>query len=302
MSSRRIRIAAQIQPQHATYETIRSTVLAVEDLGVDIVFNWDHFFPLRGDADGLHFEAWTMLPAIAEQTERVELGTLVNCSGYRNANLQADMARTIDHISAKGTGTGRFIFGTGAGWFQRDYDEYGYEFGTPGSRIAGLARDLPVVKERWAKLNPGPTRHIPVLIGGSGERKTLRIVAEHADIWHSFADPETLDHKLEVLKRHGEDVGRDVSEIELSNELGTKSQETVDALADRGVTVNAVNPGPVDTGWPDDGLREALRDHFPAGRWGRPEDIAGAVVFLASAASDYVNGHVLAVDGGWLAR
>ncbi len=263
--SRPIRIGAQIQPQHGTYESIRSTVLAVEDLGVDIVFNWDHFFPLTGDPDGLHFEAWTMLAAIAEQTERVEIGTLVNCNSYRNANLQADMARTIDHISAKGTGTGRFILGTGAGWFQRDYDEYGYEFGTPGTRIGALARDLPVIKERWAKLNPAPTRRIPVLIGGSGERKTLRIVAEHADIWHSFADPETLDHKLSVLRDHADAVGRDISEIELSNELSKKDEATADALLERGTTLFTVGIGGPD--YPLDGLKRwlAWRDSRNAG-------------------------------------
>ena len=95
-----------------------------------------------------------MLGAWAEQTERIEFGTLVSCNSYRNADLQADMARTLDHISAKGDGPGRFIFGTGAGWFQHDYDEYGYEFGTAGSRLRALAGALPRVRARWAKLNP----------------------------------------------------------------------------------------------------------------------------------------------------
>ena len=164
----------QLQPQHANYTQIRDAVLRMEDLGVDMVFNWDHFFPLSGDREGLHFEAWTMLGAWAEQTERVEFGTLVSCNSYRNADLQADMARTLDHISAKGRRHGPLHLRHGAGWFERDYDEYGYEFGTVGSRLDALAEALPRVKARWAKLNPAPTRDIPIMIGGKGEQKTLQ--------------------------------------------------------------------------------------------------------------------------------
>ena len=167
-AKRPVRIGAQIAPQHASYAQIRDTAAQLEELGVDIIFNWDHFFPLSGAPDGLHFESWTMLAALAEQTRHVELGALVNCNSYRNANLQADMARTIDHISAKESGVGRFIFGTGSGWFERDYDEYGYEFGTVGERLDALAGSLPVIEQRWSKLNPAPTRKIPVLIGGGG--------------------------------------------------------------------------------------------------------------------------------------
>lgn len=212
---RPLRIGVQIAPQHASYAEMRDCVARLEDMGVDIVFNWDHFFPLSGDRDGRHYEAWTMLAAMAEQTSRVEFGPLVNCNSYRNADLQADMARTIDHISAQ-NGVGRFIFGTGSGWAQRDYDEYGYEFGTAGSRLDALAEDLPKIRARWEALNPVPTRRIPILIGGGGERKTLKIVAEHADIWHSFADPESMAHKIGVLQNWCAEVGRDPDEIELS--------------------------------------------------------------------------------------
>lgn len=234
--SRPIRIGVQIAPQHARYELIRDVATELEEMGVDILFNWDHFYPLSGDRDGLHFESWTMLAALAEQTTRVELGALVNCNSYRNPNLQADMARTIDHISAKG-GVGRFIFGTGAGWFQRDYDEYGYEFGTPGTRIAALAHDLPIIRDRWTKLNPAPTREIPILIGGGGEKKTLRIVAEHADIWHSFSDAPTLERKLGILAQHGEAVGRDTTQIEVSTEVRTISHTDADDLVGLGATL-----------------------------------------------------------------
>lgn len=219
MTQRPVRIGVQIAPQHALYPRIRDCAAELEELGVDVIFNWDHFFPLFGDPDGLHFESWTMLAALAEQTSTVQLGALVNCNSYRNPNLQADMARTIDHISAGEDGVGRFIFGTGSGWFERDYVEYGYEFGTVGSRLDDLARDLPIIRERWAQLNPAPTREIPIMIGGGGEKKTLRMVAEHAHIWHSFSDPATLEHKLGVLADHGDAVGRDISEIEVSVEL-----------------------------------------------------------------------------------
>ncbi|MFT4219582.1 MAG: LLM class F420-dependent oxidoreductase [Microbacterium sp.] len=229
-----VRVGVQLVPQHVPYPGIRDAVLRLEDLGVDVLFNWDHFFPLSGDPDGLHFESWTMLGAWAEQTERVEFGALVNCNSYRNADLQADMARTIDHISAKG-GQGRFVFGTGSGWFERDYDEYGYEFGTAGSRLDDLAAGLVRVQERWAKLNPPPTRRIPILIGGAGEQKTLRLVARHADIWHSFVRPHELQHKLDVIERWAQREGRDTSGLVVSNELPRRHPEVADALYDGGV-------------------------------------------------------------------
>ena len=230
-----VRLGVQIQPQHVTYPQIRDAVLRLEELGVDILFNWDHFYPLHGDdMDGLHFESWTMLGAWAEQTERVEFGALVNCNSYRNADLQADMARTIDHISAKGGGEGRFIFGTGAGWFQRDYDEYGYEFGTPGTRLNDLAVGLDRIEARWAKLNPAPTRDIPVMIGGKGEQKTLRLVAKHADIWHSFTHGDDLTHKISVIERWGEEDGHDTSRIIVSNELQRRDETDADDLHARG--------------------------------------------------------------------
>ncbi|GAA1483074.1 LLM class F420-dependent oxidoreductase [Gordonia sinesedis] len=235
------RIGVQLQPQHAPdYAMIRDAVLRAEDAGVDIIFNWDHFYPLYGDPDGAHFECWTMLGAWAEQTERVEFGALVTCNSYRNPDLLADMARTVDHISG-----GRLILGIGAGWFEKDYDNYGYEFGTRGTRLDALAEALPRIDARLTALNPPPTRHIPLLIGGSGEKKTLPLVAQYADTWHGFNDVDSYRHKARVLADHCAAVGRDPATIERSAGVqftGDVDQllRDADAIRDEGVSLLTV--------------------------------------------------------------
>lgn len=227
-----IRIALQLQPQHAEYHVIRDAVVRGEEMGVDMIFNWDHFFPLYGDPDGKHFECWTMLGSWAEVTEKVEIGALVTCNSYRNPELLADMARTVDHASG-----GRLVLGIGAGWFEKDYDEYGYEFGTPGERLADLRESLPRIKSRLSKLNPAPTREIPILIGGGGEKKTLRYTAEFADIWHGFGNADVIRHKNQVLDEHCADVGRDPAEIRRSSGANPKRVETGDDLVDAGSSI-----------------------------------------------------------------
>ena len=226
----RIRIGIQLHPQQTTYAAFADAVRRVEELGADTIWNWDHFFPLYGDPNGAHFEGWTLLTAMATLTSRAEVGCLVTCNSYRNPNLLADMARTVDHISG-----GRLIFGIGSGWFERDYDQYGFEFGTAPSRLKELGRNLPIIKERWQKLNPAPLRNpIPLLIGGGGEKVTLKLTARYADLWNSFGPPENFKHKNEVLTNWCNELGRDPAEIERTVSINARDLDQLDAYVAAG--------------------------------------------------------------------
>ena len=228
--TRPIRIGVQIQPQHGGWADIRAAAVRAEEMGVDAVYNWDHFFPLRGDADGKHFECWTMLASWAEVTERVEIGALVTCCSYRNPHLLADMARTVDHISG-----GRLILGLGGGWAEKDYTEYEYPFGTFGGRLRDLDTGLYKIERRLTRLNPPPLRDIPILIGGQGEKHTMRIAGRYADIWHSFS-VDDLVGKSRILDEWCRAAGRDPSEIERAIGVGLKDLDKADQLLEDGAT------------------------------------------------------------------
>ena len=214
------RVAVQIWPEQSTFDEQRTAWLRAEDLGVDDVFTSDHFFPLSGDPDGFTFETWTLLAAMAEATERARVGTLVTPVGFHNPDLLADMARTVDHISR-----GCAILGIGAGWNRRDYEEYGYEYGTVSHRAAVFAQAVPRIVSRLSRLNPPPLSDpLPVLIGGGGERTTLRLVAQHAHIWNwLFADPDDFAAKDRVLAQRCAEAGRDPADIVRSMTINTVS-------------------------------------------------------------------------------
>jgi len=231
----RITIGAMIIPQNGSITGLMRAVREADDLGVDRIYVSDHFFtPSQADmleahrragdirddatraadfqvpksADSPIFEGMTLQAAMAVITQRAEIGCMVISSAYRNPNLLADMARTIDHLSG-----GRYVLGIGAGWHRRDFDEYGYVFGTTGSRLRNLEHDLQTIRARWRKLNPPPTREIPILFGGGGEKVSLRIAAQHANEWHYVGPPAALAHKARVLDEWCAKVGRDPRQI-----------------------------------------------------------------------------------------
>jgi probable F420-dependent oxidoreductase len=225
-----IRVGVQLHQQHTIYASYIEAVRQVESMGVDSIWDCDHFFPLFGNPKGNHFEGWTLLTAIAALTSRVEIGCLVTCASYRNPLLLADMAKTVDHVS-----NGRLILGLGAGILERDFKEFGYDFGTPVTRLRTLRDALPKIKAYWEHCTPAPVRNpIPILIGGGGEKVTLKLVAEHADIWHCFPPLENFKRKTAILDNWCKEIGRDPSTIQRS--VSPQPNESFDAYVEAGAT------------------------------------------------------------------
>lgn len=227
----RFKVGVQLQPQHTTMDDLRAAWRAADAMGVDSIWTWDHFFPLYGAPDGPHFEGWVTLSTMAADTSSASVGMLVTGNTYRNPELLADMARTLDHVSG-----GRAYLGIGAGWFERDYDEYGYEFGTAATRLRVLETSLERIRARLGALNPAPVGRLPILIGGGGEKVTLRLVARYADAWNTFGPPENFAHKNEVLDRWCADVGREPGEIERTVGISGTEVDNVDAYLEAGAT------------------------------------------------------------------
>lgn len=220
--------------QGATWPELLDAAVRVDRLGYDHLWTWDHLYAIFGDPYQPILEGWTTLAAWAMATERTRLGLLVGANTFRNPGLTAKTAATLDHISG-----GRSILGIGGAWFELEHEAHGIEFGSGfGQRLDWMDEAVAAMRAvldgesvtsepdgryRFQDLRHQPLpvqRHLPIMIGGSGEKKTLRTVARYADMWNAMETPEVMAHKVEVLRGHCEAVGRDIGEIEFT--LGVK--------------------------------------------------------------------------------
>jgi probable F420-dependent oxidoreductase len=224
------KVGVTIHPQQCTISQLRDAWRRADSLGVDSIWFWDHFFPLYGNADGNHFECWSLLAAAAVDTTAPQIGPMVTCIGYRNPDLLASIAATVDQLSG-----GRLVLGLGAGWFERDYDEYGYEFGEARDRVRTLRQALPRIKSRIEKLHPGPAGRMPILIAGHGEKVMLRLVAEHAQMWNTIGSVDDFERRSGVLDQWCERAGRDPREIERTANVGNLTAKSVDEWLSAGL-------------------------------------------------------------------
>lgn len=237
-----IKVGVQLQQQGSRLGDLLDAAVVLDGMGVDSLWLTDHFFPVYGDPEGTSLECFSLLAAIASRTVHSTVGSLVASVPYRNPNLTADMARTIDHIS-----DGRFVLGLGSGWFERDFEVYGYEFGTARERLAALEDGIGIIRSRLTVLNPRPVGPVPLLVGGSGRRITLRIVAEHADAWNTFGPPSTYRELNGVLDDWCDRVGRDPAEIERTVALNVQEADAWQEFVEAGAThLIVMSPHPHD--------------------------------------------------------
>ncbi len=217
---------ADIKDPVEAYETMTNVAQTADECGYESVWLVDHFHTVPQPSQEVTFECWTTTAALARDTHRVRVGQMVTCNGYRNPALLAKMASTVDVLSH-----GRLNFGIGAGWYEHEYRAYGYEYPDVPERLRRLGEAIQVILAMWTQeeaffegtyyqvrgaINQpkGVQKpHIPLLIGGSGEKVTLKLVAQYGDACNVFGDPTTVENKFAILKQHCQNVGRDYNSI-----------------------------------------------------------------------------------------
>ena len=228
--AKRIKFGIQTGQQDVTYQELVAIWKEAEALGFDSAWNFDHFMPIRGDQDGPCLEAWTLLGALAAQTSRIHIGSLVNGNTYRNPALLAKMATTMDHISG-----GRFELGIGAAWFEPEHRAYGFPFFSAQERADRLGEALQVITKLWGEDHPtyegrfytlfkapfSPRNvqqpHPPIVVGGKGKKWIMPLVARYADAWNVpiGVTPKGIETRREIIRAECARVGRTPCDIEV---------------------------------------------------------------------------------------
>ena len=222
-----MRFGAAFWVERTGWPELRTAVMRAEAAGFDDLWIDDHLLSDEGDWHDPKLEGWTTLAAVAAVTTHPRLGLLVSANTLRNPGLTVKLATTVDHVSG-----GRAILGIGAGWFEREHDAFGFDFGSGmGERLDRLVEAVPLMRRlldgeqvthegrfyafRDAVCAPRPVQpHLPILIGGSGPRKTLPLIARSADLWNAYGTPEEVAASDAVLRAACEAAGRDEREIE----------------------------------------------------------------------------------------
>jgi alkanesulfonate monooxygenase SsuD/methylene tetrahydromethanopterin reductase-like flavin-dependent oxidoreductase (luciferase family) len=243
--SGRIRLGALPWPQYSDWAALRAAGIRAEELGYDSLWTWDHLYPIVGSHHGPMFEGYLSLAGWVAATSRIRIGLMVGANPFRNPALVGKMVTQLDHMSG-----GRMICGIGAAWFEEEHHDFGFDFGASvGERLRWLQEAVIILRgmfdgtepsgtaryaTRSVRNDPPPVQaHLPILVGGGGERKTLRIVARHADANNLGGGFERVRHKEEVLLRHCAEVGRDPAEIERTANLGVVVIRDTEAEARR---------------------------------------------------------------------
>ncbi|MFV2062937.1 MAG: LLM class flavin-dependent oxidoreductase [Chloroflexota bacterium] len=233
-SSPSIKVGVLVWNQYTDWPSMRAVATRADQLGYDSLWTWDHLYPILGDPDGPFLEGYTVLAGWSQLTTSPSIGLMVGANTFRNPALVVKMVTTLDHLSA-----GRAVLGIGAAWFETEHSAFGIEFGrSVGERLDWLDESVqlmhgmlhqPSATARGTRYmatdvrnDPPPLRdRLPILIGGSGERKTLQTVARYADAWNvAMVTPEEAAQKDAVLRRWCTEVGRDSDEIERTVSLG----------------------------------------------------------------------------------
>ncbi len=268
-----IKIGALCWNQYTEWPALLRAGVRADELGYDTLWTWDHLYPIVGDSHGPNYEGWLTITAWAQATKQVRIGLMVGANTFRAPALTAKMATTLDHIS-----NGRAILGVGGAWFEEEHEDFGLDFGSGfPERLRWLGEALPVMRgmldgtepsasgEHYHSQDtrnlPGPIQaHLPICIGGGGEKVTLKLVAKYADMNNVGGSVDIVRRKDAILVQHCETVGRDPAEIERTTGVGAV------VIRDNRSEARRIFHEAFD--------RNRIADHWTEQPVGTPEDVA----------------------------